>query len=278
MAVTAEHYADSLNTTAGSTSSTRVIQRRWIRHERPLWPFVWRGLLPVLGLLLLGAYALWPFARKDVESIVRQETQAQLAAQGHGWVNVDVSGQNVTLSGTQPKAGDGDAALAIARAAACPSWAGRLTCAVAVDGQFSEGAPSPAPVAAAAPQPAPAAAQACEKSLADLLAASKIVFATNSAVIAPGSAGLLDALANALRGCAGTVRVEGHTDSRGYPAANKELSMARAQSVRAALIARGIAATQLQAQGFGADSPIADNASEAGRAQNRRIEFRVATP
>ncbi len=277
MAVTAEHYADSRTTSGSSSSSTRVVQRRWIKHERPLWPFMWRGLLPVLGLLLLGAYALWPFARNDVESTVVQETRTQLAAKGYGWVNVDVSGQNVTLSGTQPKSGDGDAALAIARDAACPSWAGRLTCAVDVDGQFAAPATvaaAPAPVAA--PKPAPVPAQACEKSLADLLAKSKIVFATNSAVIVPGSAGLLDALANAARGCSGTLRVEGHTDSRGFPEANKVLSMARAQAVRAALVARGVPAAQLQAQGFGADSPVADNATNAGRAQNRRIEFRVA--
>lgn len=174
----------------------------------------------------------------------------------------------------------GDAALAVARAATCPSWAGRLTCAVAVSGQFVETAPRPAAAptpAAPLPTPKAATAQDCEKSLADILAKSKIEFATGSAAIQASGSGLLDALAQAVRDCPGTIRVEGHTDSRGEPAANKELSVARAQAVRAALVERGIAAEQMQAQGFGAEAPIADNATEAGRAQNRRIEFRVVT-
>lgn len=268
------------SSSTSSTSTTRVVERRWIRHDHPIWPFVWRGLLPVLGLLLLAWYALWPFARGDMEANVMRETREQLAAQGFRWANVSVSGQHVTLSGSPPKSGDGEAAIAAARAATCPSWAGRLTCAVAVRGDFTAPAPAPAPIAApapTAPAPAPAAAATCEKSLADIVAKSKIVFATSSAVISDSSKGVLDALAEAARNCPGTIRIEGHTDSRGQAASNKDLSLARARSVRAALVARGIAEKQLEAQGFGADQPIADNATDAGRAQNRRIEFRVVT-
>ncbi len=276
--------ADSTQISSSSSSTTtRVVHRRWIRHERPIWPFVWRGLLPILGLLLLAWYAFWPFARGDIETTVLKETQSQLASQGFGWANVAVSGQNVTLSGTQPKAGDGEAALAAARAAHCPSWAGRLTCAVVVNGQFTEAtstpvaAATPAPAATPTPATVAVAAQACEKSLADVVAKSKIVFATSSAAIKSSSAPVLDALAEAARGCPGEIRIEGHTDSRGLAASNKELSMARATSVRAALVERGIPAQQLQAQGFGQDVPVADNGNEAGRSQNRRIEFRVVT-
>jgi hypothetical protein len=115
-----------------STSMTRTVQRRWIRLAEPIWPFVWRGLIPLLGLLMLAWWAFRPFAKSDVEATVLRETTSQLATQGYGWAKVDVSGQHVTLSGNPPKAGDGDAALAAARAALCPSWAGRLTCAVSV--------------------------------------------------------------------------------------------------------------------------------------------------
>jgi outer membrane protein OmpA-like peptidoglycan-associated protein len=273
--------ADSTHFGGSSSSSTRVVHRRWIRHDQPLWPFVWRGLLPLLGLLLLAWYALRPFAQTGMEASVLKETSEQLAAQGFGWATVAVSGQHVTLSGTPPKSGDGDAALAAARAATCPSWAGRLTCSVDVSGQFAEAAPAPAPMAAPTATPAVvvpiAAAQACEKSLSDVVAKSKIVFATSSAVISAKSDSVLDALAEAARNCPGEISVEGHTDSLGLAASNKELSLARANSVRAALIARGIPERQLQAQGLGADTPIADNATNAGRAQNRRIEFRVVT-
>ncbi|MFM2398496.1 MAG: hypothetical protein RL341_653 [Pseudomonadota bacterium] len=268
--------AEMTHQNTSSSNITRVVQRRWIRHERPVWPFVWRGLLPVLGLLLLAWYAFWPFARSDIEATVIKETREQLAARGMSWVNVAVSGQHVVLSGSPPQAADGDAALAAARAALCPSWAGRLTCAVSVTGQFAQAAPPPVtqPVPAA-PAPAAAAAKACEKSLAEVVAKSKIVFATGSARISAQSASVLDELAAAARDCPGQITIEGHTDSIGSAASNRALSEARAQAVRAALIIRGIAKEQLQAKGLGPDAPIADNSTETGRAQNRRIEFKV---
>ncbi|MBO2011065.1 OmpA family protein [Hymenobacter negativus] len=67
--------------------------------------------------------------------------------------------------------------------------------------------------------------------------------------------------------------VEGHTDNAGTPAHNQQLSEARAQAVVAALAAQGIATARLQAAGFGQTKPLADNATEAGRAQNRRVEL-----
>jgi outer membrane protein OmpA-like peptidoglycan-associated protein len=67
--------------------------------------------------------------------------------------------------------------------------------------------------------------------------------------------------------------IDGHTDSTGTADRNRELSRQRAEAVQAALVARGIAADRLQAQGFGPDQPLADNATEDGRAKNRRVEL-----
>lgn len=67
--------------------------------------------------------------------------------------------------------------------------------------------------------------------------------------------------------------VEGHTDNVGGAAANKTLSMARANSVMTAIVAAGIDAARLSATGFGQESPVADNRSEGGRAKNRRVEL-----
>lgn len=67
--------------------------------------------------------------------------------------------------------------------------------------------------------------------------------------------------------------VEGHTDNVGDDAANKALSERRAASVVQALIAGGIDPSRLNAVGFGATRPIADNATEEGRSQNRRVEM-----
>ena len=69
------------------------------------------------------------------------------------------------------------------------------------------------------------------------------------------------------------VAVEGHTDNVGAPASNRTLSDQRAKSVVAAITAQGIGAGRLTAAGFGQDKPVADNASEDGRARNRRVEL-----
>jgi outer membrane protein OmpA-like peptidoglycan-associated protein len=69
-----------------------------------------------------------------------------------------------------------------------------------------------------------------------------------------------------------TATVEGHTDSDASDAYNLDLSSRRAASVVAWLVERGVAASRLTAVGRGESDPIADNASTAGKAANRRVE------
>jgi OOP family OmpA-OmpF porin len=71
------------------------------------------------------------------------------------------------------------------------------------------------------------------------------------------------------------MRIAGHTDSTGEPEDNLELSKARAQAVADYLIGKGVDRTRLETVGFGEEKPVADNATNAGREQNRRIEFEV---
>src|SRR5205814_304462 len=99
-------------------------------------------------------------------------------------------------------------------------------------------------------------------------AREQIVFASGSAAIDARSGALLDRLAREARSCPGTLRIEGHTDPVGRSAFNRRLSQARAAAVREALIARGVPAGRLRARGFAARRPIADNATESGRARN----------
>jgi outer membrane protein OmpA-like peptidoglycan-associated protein len=67
--------------------------------------------------------------------------------------------------------------------------------------------------------------------------------------------------------------VEGHTDNAGTPAHNQQLSEQRAQAVVAALTAQGVPAARLKPAGFGQSKPLADNATEEGKAKNRRVEL-----
>lgn len=72
-----------------------------------------------------------------------------------------------------------------------------------------------------------------------------------------------------------TIQIEGHTDNVGSATDNQKLSQARAYAVVNYLVVKGIKGTRLVAKGFGAVKPVAENSTEAGRAQNRRTELRV---
>jgi OmpA-OmpF porin, OOP family len=69
------------------------------------------------------------------------------------------------------------------------------------------------------------------------------------------------------------VSIEGHTDNTGGAERNRQLSTERARSVLGALIGLGIDPSRMSSKGFGSDKPLADNADEAGRAKNRRVEL-----
>jgi len=102
----------------------------------------------------------------------------------------------------------------------------------------------------------------------------KIFFDTDKSTIQPRSFALLDEVGSVLRSRPTmTVRIEGHTDSRGTRAHNMKLSAARAASVRQHLMGLGIDPARMDAQGYGPDQPIETNKTAAGREKNRRVEF-----
>lgn len=72
-----------------------------------------------------------------------------------------------------------------------------------------------------------------------------------------------------------SLTVEGHTDNTGDAAANKALSLKRAQAVADYLVSQGVDTKRVAAVGFGQEKPTADNTTEAGKFKNRRIEFKV---
>lgn len=103
-----------------------------------------------------------------------------------------------------------------------------------------------------------------------------IEFDFEKATIRPESEPLLDQAAEVLGEFPGVkVEIVGHTDNVGGEELNLDLSRRRAEAVKDYLVKKGIAAERITTQGKGPNAPIADNATEEGRAQNRRIEFRI---
>jgi outer membrane protein OmpA-like peptidoglycan-associated protein len=112
-----------------------------------------------------------------------------------------------------------------------------------------------------------------------LVIKDKVYFDTGKSKIQPRSFPLLNQIARILIEHPDVKRVvvEGHTDSRGSAAANRTLSQARAEAVKTYLVQHGVEAARLDAKGYGPDRPVADNGTAAGREQNRRVEFVIAT-
>ena len=103
-----------------------------------------------------------------------------------------------------------------------------------------------------------------------------VYFDTDKATIRPESLGVLRDVADRLDDRSNVrVRVIGHTDSRNTAAYNMDLSQRRAEAVVSFLIEQGISADRLVPVGRGESEPVANNRTEEGRAQNRRVEYRV---
>ena len=105
---------------------------------------------------------------------------------------------------------------------------------------------------------------------------SDISFQTNRSDIQGNFAPILDRFAEGLRNNQNAqVRIIGHTDSTGNDGINDPLSLARAESTRNYLTARGINGARIQVQGMGSRQPVATNDTAEGRAHNRRVEIFV---
>ncbi len=105
---------------------------------------------------------------------------------------------------------------------------------------------------------------------------SDVSFDFGSASIRPAMRTVLDPFAAGLLGDANAntrVEIVGHTDSTGSESVNSALSVERAHSVRDYLLSQGVPAPRVTTLGKGEREPVADNASESGRARNRRVEI-----
>lgn len=269
------------------------------------------GLIPAIGLPLIFVFAWGPFAFASIQHDTEIAARRALIRVGATWARPIVTGQWVEIDGVAPSKEEADRAVAAVRAEKMPTIFGnappatRVTRRIPLVEETQPAAPAdpapaapadpaanPMPVASAEPPPAQSAPQTstptladptppmqtCDQIMADILGRSRIEFAKASAAIGGSSKDLLDEIAKAAASCPGGMRIEGHTDSRGAVALNNALSQRRAEAVREALMARGVAGERLLAEGFGSDKPVGDNATDEGRARNRRIEIKMIPP
>ncbi|WP_422844381.1 OmpA family protein [Acidovorax sp. M2(2025)] len=110
-----------------------------------------------------------------------------------------------------------------------------------------------------------------------LVTLGDVLFAFNKAELTAQAAPRLDKLASFLQQFPDRrLLIEGYTDSVGSDSYNQDLSDRRAQSVRDALVQRGVNSNRITVRGYGKAYPVADNASPEGRAMNRRVEIVIA--
>jgi OOP family OmpA-OmpF porin len=104
----------------------------------------------------------------------------------------------------------------------------------------------------------------------------RIKFDTASAVLSPEAREQIDNVATILRAYPrATVTIAGYTDSEGNESANMALSKTRAEAVAGRLTASGVSAERVHPEGFGSQKPVGSNATDTGRAENRRVVLQV---
>ncbi len=139
--------------------------------------------------------------------------------------------------------------------------------------------PAPMPVPAAAPAPLPSGPLPVFQCADFAGVVAGVQFASASDELSAQAREILRPLADSLAAKEeARVEIRAHTDAQGSTFSNDWLSERRANAVRRYFLDRGVRAVQLRAVGLGESQPVADNASAAGRAQNRRVELILANP
>ena len=186
----------------------------------------------------------------DIEDTLGTEVVAAVGKQNLFWLSVEAQGQNILLTGAAPdyqaKKQAGDIAVEVWGVSSVDNQ-------IAVIGE----------------------AGTCQQEIDGYLNDERVSFKTGGAALSASSYPLLGMLASVARNCDARIQIAGHTDSRGDAAVNLKLSQRRADAVRKYLVQSGVNMDWVKAIGYGETQPIADNATEAGRRANRRIELRV---
>jgi len=223
---------------------------------------MWGGGAAALYCILALSFFVGP-----VSNIVADKADDALLVEGAAWADIEINGRDVSVIGAAPSAEAGQRAVDAVGA----KWGVRV-----VRAKYT--IEPPPKVDAFVPSGPPITdAIACQSLMDGLLSDGGIQFETGKADLASAGLPLLDQIGAALLRCASfMIRIVGHTDNTGDENANIRLSEARAEAVVRYLTDKGVSAGQVSAVGLGAAAPVASNDTDAGRSQNRRIEFRVS--
>jgi len=253
---------------------TPAAVRYWMRFSRVPGAVVLSGAVPdETARRVIETYAAARFG----QAALRPALMLIGAGAPAGWEMAALAALDALSGVSEGEAELSPGRIAVSGTVADPAAAGRLHRRMA--GAVPEGytvtsaltIDLPAHVAAA-----PLSAPRCAVVLSAAVKMLPIAFAPGSAVFETGSGEALDRLGEILRRCgSGRIEIGGHTDSQGSIGLNQRLSRARAEAVLDALIARGVRLDRLAARGYGEEQPVASNETEAGRARNRRIEFKA---
>ncbi len=208
------------------------------------------------------------------------ETVATSVATPAAPIQADSGTQAITGSSTNNAGTARAPALAPAIKADAAAAAGSATPPLAASIESTE--KPPAPVALLKPEvktapPVTAAAVRQQETITNYLEGRRVEFEVGRDTLSPRGIAVLDRLVPLIKANAGTtITIQGHTDDVGDYSSNLELSGARAIAARKYLISQGIKPERLKVQGMGERYPIADNNTQSGRIQNRRIDFAVS--
>lgn len=208
-------------------------------------------ILTGAGTALVCLFFICVFSEVSaIEDAVAAQVTASVASDDLYWSSVEVNGQSVLIGGAAPD-------VPARRDAESRAWSvpGVTSVVNTIEVIGDSGM--------------------CQQQLNDYLAREDIHFKTGKAEVLEKSYQVIGMLAMIIRTCDTIVEVAGHTDGRGDAEVNLHLSKRRAEVVAKHLVRHGVDPRRLRANGYGESQPVAENGSEAGRKQNRRIEFRV---
>lgn len=268
--------AGMLEPRAAAVAAALPEQRVWLTLERHAEGIRLRGRVPdQLTGTVLGTYAAALFGAGSVDAELAPTAGDEAAPLD--WARSAMAAADALAEVPQGTAEVTEDAVRVTGRVEAPEEAGRLT--RALRAKLPPGVRVSTEFAVAVPDVVAAvtlSAERCAYLMTRVAAERQILFASGSVEIDEGSLPGLATIAGLFERCPDAeIEVSGYTDSKGDERMNLDLSQARAEAVMTDLLDRGVPLRRLRARGFGEADPVASNETEAGRASNRRIEFRA---